>query len=275
MDNALQNFKETILKEYPRMGMDDTFKFKCYSDISCFNQCCRDINIFLTPYDVLNLKRKLDISSTEFLEKYALMPIDKNQQYPIVMLRMQDTDEKQCHFVKEKTGCSVYENRPWACRMYPIGLASPPEGSSESEFYFLMHEEKECKGLQEDKSWTLKEWIDNEGIERYNEFGELYKSVIQHSFFLEGNQLNTQQMDMFHMVCYDLDRFRGFVFDSTFLERFEVDETRVNKMREEDEALLEFGYDWLRFSLLKEPTMKMREEAKAAVQAKAKGDNKQ
>ena len=61
--------------------------------------------------------------SAEFLEKYTIQPFTKDQKLPVVILKLNDDEIKQCQFVKEE-GCSIYEDRPWSCRMYPIGLAS-------------------------------------------------------------------------------------------------------------------------------------------------------
>ncbi|MHC4109385.1 MAG: hypothetical protein ACYSTY_15010 [Planctomycetota bacterium] len=57
------------------------------------------------------------------------------------------------------------------------------------------------------------------------------------------------------MACYDLDRFREFVFGSTFLQRFELEEEQVERMRDDDEELLRFAFRWLRYALFAEPTM--------------------
>ena len=57
----LRNLKETVLKEYPRMNLDSTFRFSCHPGVACFNRCCADVNIFLTPYDVLRMKNRLGI----------------------------------------------------------------------------------------------------------------------------------------------------------------------------------------------------------------------
>jgi hypothetical protein len=65
---------------------------------------------------------------------------------------------------------------------------------------------------------------------------------------------------MFYTACYDLDRFRTFVFESTLLQRFEVDEELVEEMRDDDEALLRFAFLWLRYALFGEATMKPRPE---------------
>ena len=85
---------------------------------------CGDVNIVLTPYDVLRLKRRLGIYSTELLQRYSVRPFTKEQQLPVVLLRMQDDQPgKPCPFVTPQ-GCGVYEDRPWPCRMYPVGVAS-------------------------------------------------------------------------------------------------------------------------------------------------------
>ncbi len=73
---------------------------------------------------------------------------------------------------------------------------------------------------------------------------------------------------MLFTACYDLDKFREFVFESTLLERFDVDEDFVEEMREDDEALLRFAFLWLRFSLFGEPTMKPRAEVVEAFKGK-------
>ncbi len=47
---------------------DTPFRFACNPGVACFNECCRDLNQFLTPYDVLRLKRGLGLSSRQFLD---------------------------------------------------------------------------------------------------------------------------------------------------------------------------------------------------------------
>jgi hypothetical protein len=62
------------------------------------------------------------------------------------------------------------------------------------------------------------------------------------------------------MVCYDLDRFRTFVFESTFLNRFNVDEETIKLIDESDEELQKFGYKWLKLALFGEKTLRLRPE---------------
>ena len=114
---------EEIFAEEARLGPNDTFNFRCHPGVSCFNTCCADVNIFLSPYDVLRLTERLGISSTEFLEKYTLLPVQKDMNTPVVLLKMSEDEAKSCQFLTEE-GCGVYTDRPWPCRMYPIGLAT-------------------------------------------------------------------------------------------------------------------------------------------------------
>lgn len=261
----IEDLKQTILKEYDRMSEDDTFKFACHSGVACFNDCCADVNIFLTPYDILRLKNRLGISSQEFLDEYTITPIDKNQDFPVVLLKMSESEGNPCHFVR-KGGCAVYEDRPWPCRMYPLGVASPKEGEEDldDEFYFIMKEEV-CKGFDEGKEWTVKEWKSNQGVDDYEEFGLLFKEVTLHDYFKRGMALSPRKMEMFHLVCYNLDNFREFLFQSTFFDRFDVDSELHQKMKNDDEELLRFGFRWLKFSLFGEETIKVKPEARQKV----------
>ena len=251
--------KQKVLEEYPRLGPDDSFQFSCHPGLSCFNKCCADVNVVLTPYDVLRMKRRLGISSTEFLDKYALLPINKEMKTPLVLLRMRDNEDKSCQFLTE-SGCGIYSDRPWPCRMYPLGLAAQkdtPDGWRGDRFYFLL-EEKGCMGFNEQKRWKVREWLEEQGLEDYDEWGEAFKELSLHQYFEEGGVLSPEKMHMLFTACYDLDKFREFVFESTLLQRFEIDEDFVAEMRYDDESLLRFAFLWLRFSLFGEPTVKVK-----------------
>lgn len=256
----LENLKKAILEEYPRLSEDSTFTFRCHKGVPCFNECCGDVNIFLTPYDIIRLKNNLGITSGEFLAKYTISPFDENLQYPVVMLKMEDDEKKSCPFVTED-GCSVYADRPWSCRMYPLGQASPKEGDEtvEEEFYFLL-KEATCKGFDEDKKWTVAEWIKDQGIDDYYELGTMFKEIALHESLREGKGMSPEKIDMFFMVAYDIDRFRDFVFRSSFLDKFEVDKELESRLMEEDVELLKFGFKWLRFALFGEKTIRIKQD---------------
>jgi len=254
----MENKPQEIFNNSQKLKLSDTISFSCRKELPCFNKCCADINIVLTPYDIIRLKNTLNITSVEFLEKYAVLPFNKQQKLPVVILKMGDTAEKSCQLLSE-AGCSVYEDRPWACRMYPVGLAAPAEGSSEEPFYFLM-EEPGCHGLKEKREITVEDWIKEQGVDEYEEIGRLFAEITMHPVLLAGMDLDPQKMEMFYMVCYNIDKYRRFVFESSFLKSFEVDEATVEKITNDDVELLKFGFQWLKFSLFKEKTMTVKPE---------------
>ena len=146
--------------------------------------------------------------------------------------------------------------------MYPVGLASNKEkkekcasaAKTDEEFFFLMKEEG-CLGFEEGKEWTVGEWMKNQGVGEYDEFGRLYKELTLHEFFESGREVTPEKMEMFFIACYNLDRFRNLLFHSTFFDRFKIDDDLRKKIETDDEELLRFGFRWLRFSLFGEKTI--------------------
>ena len=56
------------------MDFQTPFRFKCHPGVNCFTNCCGDVTIFLTPYDVLAFKKPpWSVSSAEFMEKHTLL----------------------------------------------------------------------------------------------------------------------------------------------------------------------------------------------------------
>jgi Fe-S-cluster containining protein len=104
-----------------KLCLSDTIQFRCHKEIACFNQCCKHIDILLTPYDILRLKKRLGLTSSEFLAQYTV-PYEMDQHgMPGVKIRTAD-DNLACPFLQPE-GCSVYEDRPSACRYYASGYS--------------------------------------------------------------------------------------------------------------------------------------------------------
>ena len=109
------------------LSTQDVFRFDCHSKLDCFTRCCRDITIFLTPYDIVRMKNALQLSSGAFLAQYTVTMI-ADTGLPVVILKMADDDRKSCPFVTPQ-GCAIYQDRPWACRIYPL----QPESTKSTE----------------------------------------------------------------------------------------------------------------------------------------------
>ena len=102
---------------------DSTFRFECHPGVRCFNRCCHDLVLPLTPYDVMVLCRYLGMDGESFLERYATVRTFPKTGFPLPFLNMDDVETLPCPFVGPD-GCSVYAARPAACSSYRA--ASPP-----------------------------------------------------------------------------------------------------------------------------------------------------
>lgn len=235
----------------------NVFSFACHKNVSCFTECCRDLNLLLTPYDIIRLKNHLAMDSGTFLKTYTRTEVGEEGVLPLVFLAMGDDERKTCPFVTPE-GCSVYEHRPGACRTYPLGRASARvKGQKKaSEKYFVV-KEQHCKGFEEDRTWTVQEWLDHEGLNEYNARNDDWTDIITTSHSFLKKHIDEKKLAMFFMASYNLDMFRRFVFESSFLDRFAVTEEEKARMREDDIALLDFALKWIRFFLLGEPSLKM------------------
>ena len=122
---------ERIVSDAPRLGPDDTFRFACHPGVPCFNQCCSNVNIFLSPYDVLRMKRRLGMTSGDFLDRYALLPIQKEMKTPVVLLRMNDDEARTCPFLTATTlgPAMLFEARSAGNQTRPTQVPiRPPSG---------------------------------------------------------------------------------------------------------------------------------------------------
>jgi hypothetical protein len=66
------------------------------------------------------------------------------------------------------------------------------------------------------------------------------------------------------MACYDLDRFRRFVLESSFLERFEINPDEVELIKTDDVTLYRFALKWLEYGLLAQQVLKVKPDVMAA-----------
>jgi len=237
---------------------ENRFHFACHRDIPCFTRCCARLRLVLTPYDILRIKRRLELSSDEFLAQYTESFIDPHNRFPLVKLKMDGGREGYCPFVSRE-GCTIYQDRPEACRLYPIGRASAiADGATQAQEKFFVVAESHCLGLQERRVWTLEEWLDHEGVREYAAMSDAWRGIITSSKTLGPGAHLEKKHQMFFMASYNLDKFRDFLFKSRFFDRFQVDPDLKIQLEKDDMALMRFAWDWLRFSLFGEATLHLK-----------------
>jgi Fe-S-cluster containining protein len=221
------------------LGLEDTFHFSCNPEIDCFTQCCQDVNILLTPYDIVQIKNRLGISSTEFLEKYTKRLLAPKTFLPAVQFKMDEGNKKRCYFVGEK-GCGVYDQRPWSCRMYPL------DQSGDTEIFAVMVDSTRCLGLEDNTVWKLRDWLQDQGLEPYNNWNHRFAELTEDERVTNWREEYPGGVDIFYLACYDLDRFREQVFKEKLFEMVEEHLVDRDKLKTDDLALLEFAFIWLK-----------------------------
>ena len=235
-----------------KIGMSSRFQFDCHKGVRCFTKCCRGIGITLTPYDIIRLKKRLGLSSDEFLTIYVEPHLLEKTDLPVVTMKLLDDDEKSCPFVKTD-GCIIYQDRPTTCRYYPLGAATlmHKEGADEEGFFFFVNEDH-CRGFEEKKECTVSEWRRDQGVDIHDDINaEWTDLVVRKRSFPPDIKLTEQAKRLFFMVSYNIDKFREFVFESTFFTRYPADPETAEKIRTDDVALLRFGIKWLKEVLFK------------------------
>jgi hypothetical protein len=236
------------------------FRFRCHKGVSCFTACCSNINIVLPPYDLVRLRKRLNMTSEDFINQYCEIEILAKTLLPVITLKMKDDEKRSCPFLTPD-GCTVYEDRPNICRYYPVGMATlrkKDEESGRDEFYFMTKEDH-CKGFEEDKDWTISDWRKDQGADVHDEINRGWMEILIKKKSFGEREFPDIKNKMFFMASTNTDYFREFVFGSSFLETYDIPAERIEKVRTDDAELLKLAYEWLRSAMFAEETLTFRE----------------
>jgi len=247
--------------EPTRLELEDTIKFRCHKDISCWNQCCSRADVSLAPYDIIRMKKNLGIDSSEFLKNYTV-PFEIDA-HGIPGIKLRTTDDGACLFMNDE-GCSVYEDRPTACRYYPSGLLSMRAlGKSEDERHFLMVKEPHCKGHDEDREITIADYRKEQVVEEFDELNRDWYRIIlkKKSTGPTIGAPSDMSLQLFFMASYDVDRFRRFVLSESFKKMYVVSDEEFASFENDDVALMKFGFTLMKQVLFGEMVIKEHEGA--------------
>lgn len=229
------------------MKENDTFSFRCGPDLSCFGRCCRNLNLFLNPYDIVRLRKNLNIASSCFLDEYTDVVLRPSSHFPDVLLTMSDNDEKTCPFLSAD-GCAVYPDRPDTCRMFPIEYGVLyGEHDNDAENVYIFRPPEFCAGRREQTVWTPLSWAGDQEAEPYNRMTRRWGDVKRYfgNDPWGGRGPDGPKGKMAFMAAYNIDSFREFVFKSSFLNRYKVKHALLGSLERDDEILLEFAFQWI------------------------------
>lgn len=231
-----------------RLPETGAFQFACHAGLSCFNLCCRNLNLFLYPYDILRLKNRLGLSSGEFIDRYVDVVMREGNYFPDVLLSMSESAGKTCPFLTS-TGCGVYSDRTYSCRMFPLEQGLHFDGvSQEGRMIYFFRPPEFCLGRHQNRPLTVADWIHDQQVEEYIQMTRQWAGI--KALFT----VNPWDADgpygpmgkMAFMAAYNIDAFREFVFNSSFLKRYRVPDHILEKIRAAETELMIFGFEWIK-----------------------------
>ena len=236
-------------------------RFRCHRGVACWNACCSNIDISLTPYDILRLVRRLDSTSTEFLERYTVPYEMEKDGIAGVKLRPVEGGTA-CRFMTPE-GCGVYGDRPTACRYYPVALLSmrKQDETTDRDAYALVRE-PHCLGHQDPRELTIDAYREEQGLPEYDALARGWRQLIlkKKSSGPTIGKPSKRSLQLFFMACYDLDRFRAFVASDGFAELFDLPVDEMQAILTDDTALMLFGFRFLHQTLFGDVTIPVRQE---------------
>jgi Fe-S-cluster containining protein len=266
MDKLTNLISESPFSESPVMPEmlegTTTIQFQCRKGIDCWNACCSNIDISLTPVDILRLSRRLDISTTEFLMQYTFpYELEPNG---IAGVKFKPVENgSACQFMRPE-GCDVYSDRPTACRYYPVALLSMRRSDeyTDRNAYALV-KEPHCHGHNEPRQLSIEEYRQEQGVVEYDELGRGWRQLVlkKKSSGPTIGAPSKRSLQLWFMACYDLDRFRDFVASTAFNEVYDIPWDEMQKILSTDDELMLFAFRFLRQTMFGEETIIMKTDA--------------
>ena len=219
------------------------FKFQCHSVLKCFTDCCHELELALSPYDVLRLKSALNLRSRDFLDRHAIIEFENEDQFPRVYLGMVDDGKASCPFVQED-GCIIYGDRPAACRTYPVGRGSSMTKNKKVVAKYVLLKEPHCHGFESSQNQTIDEWEEDQQIKLYNHYNDLLMAINQHPKIKTGQRLSQDQANLYINTLYDIDQFRSNIVAQNLSDN-ELYGFNPDEIKNDQTILLNYAIEWL------------------------------
>ena len=242
-----------------QLKVEDTFRFRCHQGIACFNKCCENIDILLTPWDVVRMARHFGITTREAIDHYTVDFAMDAKGMPGLKLARKVGSTACVHLTP--AGCSIYSDRPAACRYYALGtVALRKTGSSEVEDAYFVVREPHCLGHDEPHEQTIAQYRAEQGVDVYDDANREWREIVlkKRSSGPTVGAPPQRSFELFFLASYDLDGFRRFVASEQFALTFEVEADTLAEVANDDRAALKFAMRFLRQALFGEATIPVR-----------------
>jgi Fe-S-cluster containining protein len=127
----------------------EAFGYTCNRCLSC----CKNMDVPVDPYESARLARHLGISTSQFRQEFTRDNLGN-------MLAHQENSD--CVFLGEN-GCTVYSDRPLACRLYPLCREITP---GDEEIFTHLEPKPTTAGLYS-QNGTIEDYLAKQDIAPY------------------------------------------------------------------------------------------------------------
>ncbi len=181
----------------------DFMQLTCGSD-GCTSNCCRaSAPIILNPYEIALICRESAMSYEDLLD---IVETDRAKGFPLVMLPRKPV----CHF-RTETGCRIYNARPLACRLFPLGRVF--EGG---QSHMVLPARNICTGLAPSPSKTIADYLKDQDTALAIEMADHWIEFVTE---MERRPLPDKPVTSvaFHMLVYSPDTPPSPLFENVNL----------------------------------------------------------
>ena len=137
------------------------------------HKCCTGMgtSIILDPFDIWRLKNGLSLGFEEMLNREF---IELNMVDGMILPNLKMNEKNACAFLDENGRCSIHNERPGICRLFPLGRVYQDEGFK----YFI--QKGQCINEGKLAKIKVKKWIDTDNIAQNQVFVLKWHSFIRH-----------------------------------------------------------------------------------------------
>lgn len=208
-----------------RYNVNDMVKADCGGCEGC-SACCHGMghSIVLDPLDIHQLMSRLEKKFEALLEYCIELNIVDGVILPNLKMRTDKAGEP-CFFLDEQGRCSIHEERPGICRIFPLGRIY--EGNSFS-YILQVHE---CKKEERSKV-KVGRWIDTPELKKNQKFiadWHFFLKSVQAKLMESGDETLIKRVTMQILQYFYIEPYSG---ERNFYEQFDQRLAQAKKLFE-------------------------------------------
>lgn len=202
-----------------KMGLDDTFRFRC----KACGKCCKNReDVLLTPYDLFRIAWYFGRTPSEIVNQYCETYAGPDSYLPVVRIKPVPPDNS-CPFLRNKK-CVVHQDKPMVCAVYPLARISQP---GEPAPFYVLQPGTSCGGT--DRTVTVRQWLGHLCSEEGEQIGMMWGEIL--ALFVRSlhpiwPQMSDEQKEevcssLFALLYLDYD------IDAPFLPQLKINALRA------------------------------------------------